>query len=92
MQFEYFVISERKLEHSFPYAQFKLADYEIRARRGKDRDGDGITECVRKSMIYKRLKELETILSESIFSELTISSKKWFCMTIYPLLTNAVNK
>lgn len=35
-QFEYFVISETKLDHSFPYAQFKLVDFEIRARRDSD--------------------------------------------------------
>lgn len=44
VQFEYFVISGTKLDHSFPLAQFKLADYEIRARK----DGDGNRDRIMK--------------------------------------------
>ena len=76
VQFEYFVISETKLDLSFPFAQFKLADYETRARRDKNEKGGGIIEYVRKSVICKRQKEFETTLSESISSESIISSKK----------------
>ena len=39
---KYFVISETKFLKSFPSAQFKLADYEIGARRDKDWNVDGI--------------------------------------------------
>ena len=44
VQFEYFVISGTKLDHIFPLAQFKLADYEIRARK----DGDGNRDRIMK--------------------------------------------
>lgn len=54
---------------SFPSAQFKLANYEIRARWDKEGNGGGIIKCSPKSVICKRLKEFETALSESICSE-----------------------
>ena len=44
VQFEYFVISGTKLDRSFPLAQFKLADDEIRARK----DGDGNRDRIMK--------------------------------------------
>ena len=36
-------------------------------------------------IIFKRVKQFETVISESICSETTISKKKWFCMSIYRL-------
>ena len=45
--------------------------------------GWGIIEYVRRGVIYKRLKDFETTISESIYYELVISKKKWFCMCIY---------
>ena len=52
VQFEYFVIGETKLNHSFPSAQFQLADYEIRAKR--DRDGN----IIQKMVLYKYILTL----------------------------------
>ena len=72
MQFQFSVISETKLDLSFPFAHFELADHEIRARRDRDGNAGVIIEYVRKSVIYKKLKEVETTLSESVSSELTI--------------------
>ena len=63
MLIEYFVISETKFVKSFPSAQFKLADYEIGARKDKDWNVDGIIVDVWKGVICKRLKEFETTLS-----------------------------
>ena len=40
-------------------------------------------EFVKRGIICKRVKQFETVISESIFSEITISRKKWFCMGIY---------
>ena len=51
VQFEYFIIRETKLDHSVPSAQFKLADYEIRAKMDRDRNRGGITEYARKGVI-----------------------------------------
>ena len=82
LQFDYFVLSETKINDSFPSEQFDMSGYEIRARRGRDGVGGGIIEYVR-GVICKRLKDFETTISESICSELVISKKKRFCMCIY---------
>ena len=83
LQLEYFVISESKLDDSFPSAQFAIESWKIKARRGRNGHGGGLIEFVKRGIICKRVKQLETVISESIFSEITISRKKWFCMGIY---------
>ena len=83
LQPEYFVISETKLDDSFPSAQFAIENYEIRGRRDRDGHGGGLIEFVKRVIICKSVKQFETVISESICSEITISRKKWFCMGIY---------
>ena len=81
---EYFVISETKLDDNFPSAQFAIENYEIRGRRDKDlTEVRGLIEFVKRGIICKRVKQFETVISESICSQITISKKKWFCMGIY---------
>ena len=48
LQLDYFVISETKLDSSFPSAQFHIGDYEIRNCRDRDKSGGGLTEFVKK--------------------------------------------
>ena len=60
MSLDYLVISETKLDESFPSAQFNINNYEIRNRRDRDKNGGGLTEFVRKGFITKRLKDYET--------------------------------
>ena len=82
---DYFVLSETKLDDSFPSVQFYIENYEIR-----NRNGGGLIELVRKGFITKKIKEYETKFSETIASEFTISKKKWFCLSVYrpPTSTN----
>ena len=82
-QLDYFVISEAKLDSSFPSAQFHIGDNEMRKRRDRNKSGGGLIEFVKKGTITKRLKDLETNLSETICTEITISKKRWFCMSVY---------
>ena len=42
----YFVISETKLDETFPSAIFNLDEYEIRARRDRNKFGGGLLEFV----------------------------------------------
>ena len=77
LQLDYFVISETKLDCSFSSAQFHIRDYGIRNRRDRDRSGGGLIEFVKKGIITKRLKDLETNLSETICTEITIPKKRW---------------
>ena len=83
LQLEYFVISESKLDGSFPSAQFAIESCKINARRGRNGHGGGLIEFVKWGIICKRVKQFETVISESIFSEITISRKKWLCVGIY---------
>ena len=72
---DYFVISETKLDESFPSAQFNISNYEIRNRRDRDKNGGGLIEFVRKGFITKRLKYYETQICENICSEFTYLRK-----------------
>ena len=76
LQLDYFVLSETKINNSFPSAQFDMSGYEIRAKRDRDgmgrRGEGGIIEHVRRGVICKRLKDFETTRIESICSELVI--------------------
>ena len=80
---DYLVLSETKLDDSFPSAQFNLPNYEIRARRDRDKNGGGLIEFVKKGLICKKLKIFEPRKSECICSEITVSKKKWLCFSIY---------
>ena len=83
LQLDYFVISEIKLGSRFPSAQFQIVDYEIRNRKDRNKTGGGLIEFVKKEKITKRLKDLGTNLSETICTEIIISKKRWFCMSVY---------
>ena len=83
LSLDYFVISETKLDGSFPSAQFNTSNYKIRNRRDRDKNGGGLIEFVRKGFITKRLKDYETQICETISSEFTISKKKWICFSVY---------
>ena len=56
---DYIVISENKLDESFPNSQFKLNGYEARARRDRHKHGGGLIEFVRQGFICNRLKKYE---------------------------------
>ena len=83
LQLDYFVISETQLDSSFPSAQFHVVDFEIRNRWDRNKSGVGLIEFVKKGILTKRLKDLEKNLSETICTEITISKKRWFCMSVY---------
>ena len=83
LSLDYLVLSETKLDDSFPSAQFNLPNYEIRARRDRDKNGGGLIEFVKKGLICKKLKIFEPRESECISSEITVSKRKWLCFSIY---------
>ena len=81
----YFILSETKVDSSFPSVQFAIDNYKIKARRDRNCNGGGLIEYVRKGIISRSLKEYETLHSETICSEITISKKKWLYISIYRL-------
>ena len=80
---DYLVLSETKLDESFPNAQFNLDGYKIRGRRDRDKSGGGFIAFVRREIICKRISDFELSFSECICSELTISKSRWLCFSIY---------
>ena len=54
LSLDYFILSETKLDESFPKAQFTLYGYEIRAGRDRNKFGGDIIEYLRKGLICKR--------------------------------------
>ena len=75
---DYFVISETKLDNSFPNAQLIINNYEIRASRDRDKHGVGLIEFVKKGVICKR--KYESLNIEVIF---LISNKNCVIFSIY---------
>ena len=83
LQLDFFVLSEAKLDDSFPSAQFYIENFEIRNWRDRDKNGGELIEFVGNGFITKKIKEYETKVRETIASEFTISKKKWFCLSVY---------
>ena len=82
LSLDYFILSETKLDESFPNAQFTLDGYEIRERRDRNKFGGGLTEYVRKGLICNKTAKCEPISNECICSEVTFSKKKWVIFSI----------
>ena len=80
---DYFVISETKLDNSFPNTQLTINIDEIWTRRDRDKHGGGLIEFVRNGLICKRLRKYEPFSIEVICSEVTISNKNWVIFSIY---------
>ena len=63
---DYFVISETKLDKSFPFAQFNTSNYELRNRRDRDKNRGGLKEFVRKGFINERPKDHSSVPTGAI--------------------------
>ena len=83
LSLDVFVLTETKLDESFPNAQSTLDGYEIRARKDRNKFGRGLIESVRKGLICKRTAKYELKSNECICSEITFSKKKWVIFSIY---------
>ena len=70
LSLDYFVLSETKLDESFPNAQFTLDGYEIRTRKDRNKFGGSLIEYVRKGLICKRTAKYERKSNECICSEI----------------------
>ena len=76
LSLDYLIFSKNKTDESFQTAKFDVEGYEIRARRDRDKYGEGLTEFVRRGFICKRLREYEPKHNECLCSELTFTNKK----------------
>ena len=79
---DYLVLSETKLDESFPNARFKPDGYEIRASQDRDKYGGGLIVFFRSGIICKRINDFELNFLECICSVLTVSKSRWLCFSI----------
>ena len=72
------MISETKLDSSFSSAQFLIGGYETTNCRDRDKSWGGLIEFFKKGIITNRLKDLETNIRKTIYTEITVSKKRWY--------------
>ena len=80
------MISEAKIDESFPLSQFMIDGFSMPYRRDRNAHGGGILVYFRNNITSKLLK-IENLPSdiEAIFIEMNIKSKKWLlCCTYNP--------
>ena len=83
LSLDYLILSQTKIDESFPTSQFNVESYEIRARRDRDKYGAGLIKFVRRSLICKRLRDYKPKHSEYLCSELNLTNKMLICFGIY---------
>ena len=76
------VISETKLDESFPEGQFKIPGFATSFRRDRNKFGGGIMVFVREDIPCKLISK-ETVDIEGIFIELNFRKKKWLLSCSY---------
>ena len=83
--FDFFVVSETKLDESFPLGQFEIDGFTPHPppplRVDRNREGGGLIIYIRSDIPCKTLKTQLPTNMEGIFIELNIRNKKWlmFC-------------
>ena len=77
-------VSETKLGENFPDAQFYVESYNFPPyRRDRNTNGGGLMVFMRKDLITRRIKELESTKMEIISLELTVSKHTWIIFSVY---------
>ena len=83
------LISETKIDDSFPTAQFSMAGFSIPYRRNRTKFGGGILLYVREDIPSKFITPLVPIDIECVFIEVNFHKKKWLVVGLYnPLKSN----
>ena len=93
-----FVVSETKINDSFPKDQFKMDGF-THIRNDRDDEGGGFIVYIRSDIPFKIIKNLKPQNIEGIFIELNFRNKKLLLFTGYnpnkpnaPLFLNQVGK
>ena len=76
------LVSETKINDSFPTAQFKLNGFDTPYRLDRTKSGGGLLFYFRKDITTKRISLVSEGI-ECILVEMTISKKKWFIAGLY---------
>ena len=78
------IITETKLDDSFPTAQFKVEGFSEPFRRDRNRKGGGIMIYVRNDILCRALKKYNFESDvEALFLELNFRKSKWLLCGIY---------
>ena len=67
------MISERKIDESFPPSQFMIDGFSVPYRRDKNAHGGGILVCFRNNITVKLLKIVKTLFSNKVRSNTYIT-------------------
>ena len=86
-----FLISERKLDSSFPSGQFVIKGYIKPFRLDRNQKGEGLLLYVREGIPCKILKECTPEKPiENLFVEINLRSRKWLISCSYNQKTNLI--
>ena len=84
--FDIFIVTETKLDDSFPLSQFKINGYSPPFRLDRNRNGGGVIIYVREDIPSKQLnKHILPDDIEALFLEINFRKSKWLlCGTYHP--------
>ena len=82
------VISETKIDSSFPSAQFHLERYATPYRLDRNANGGGILLCIREDILSKLLNT--DLSTEGFFVEIRLRKKKWLPCSSYNTKKNLI--
>ena len=85
------LISETKLDSSFPVNQFLIDGFSPPYRLDRHADGEGIMLYVREDIPSKLLPNNQDSEIENVFVEINLRSKKWLICGTYNLKTSHIN-
>ena len=77
---DYFVLSETKFDDSFPFARFYIENFERINRGGRDKNGGGLIELVRKGFITKKIRNMKHKLVKPLLLSLPYQRKSGFAL------------
>ena len=91
-EIDIFMISETKIDNSFPISQFTMTGYSIPFRLDRTSHGGGILLFVREDIPCKIIKTDCDADFEGIFVEINLRKKKWLlCCSYNPHKSNITN-
>ena len=86
-----FLISETKLDSSFPNGQFVIKSYSTHFRLDRNQNGGGLSLYAREDIPCKMLKEYTPEKpTENLFVEINLRSRKWLLSCSYNSKTNLI--
>ena len=86
------LISETKIDSSFPDAQFQLSGLNCPYRRDRNRNGGGLMFILRDDLPSKLLQTPPCIDAEILSIELNLRNIKWLLLCIYNLRKSVLSE